>query len=133
MLTAGAGDLSDQKGPDAEFHDRLAAGRIDLPLCLGCGRFHFYPRLLCPHCGDTELAWQTASGRGEVYSTTVVRRKPERGGDYNVCVIDLAEGVRMMTRVDGIAPTEVRIGMAITAHVGEIDGTPAVLCKPAEG
>ncbi len=54
------------------------------------------------------LSWNfdlldAASGKGRVHTTTVVRRKPERGGDYNVCMVELEEGVRMMSRVDGIA------------------------------
>lgn len=79
------------------------------------------------------LTWHAASGKGEIHTTTTVRRRPEKGGDYNVCMIELSEGVRMMSRVDDIDPADVQIGMAITAFVGDIDGTPAVLCKPAEG
>ena len=80
----------------------------------------------------TALDWVEASGDGVVYSTTVVRRRPERGGDHNVALIDLAEGVRMMSRVEGPAPEAVRIGMAVRAYVGTIDGRPAVLFRPAE-
>jgi hypothetical protein len=61
-----------------------------------------------------------------------VRRKPERGGDYNVCMVELEEGVRMMSRVDGIAPDGVKIDMAVTAFVADADGTPAVFFKPSE-
>lgn len=39
----------------------------------------------------------------------------------------------MMSRVEGVAPSDVKIGMAVTAYAGEIDGTPAVLCRPKEG
>jgi len=62
-----------------------------------------------------------------------VRRSPEHGGDCNICIVELEEGVRMMSRVEGVAPSDVKIGMAVTAYAGEIDGTPAVLCKPTEG
>ena len=70
------------------------------------------------------------TGNGTVYSTTVVHRKPERGGDYNIALVDLAEGVRMMSRIDGIAPAEVSIGMPVAAYVGDVDGAPGVLFKP---
>ena len=62
-------------------------------------------------------------------STTrwVVRRKADKGGDYNVALIDLKEGARMMSRVEGVAPTEVKIGMAVSAHIGLIDGQHAVV------
>ncbi|MNH34755.1 hypothetical protein D3C79_953730 [compost metagenome] len=54
------------------------------------------------------------TGRGTVYSTTIVR-KPE--GDYTVCLVDLEEGPRLMSRVVGIPVEEVRIGMAIQARI----------------
>ena len=122
-----------QTGPDATFRKGLEQGEIRLQKCLSCERTLFFPRMACPHCHGTELDWQRVSGQGEVYTTTTVRRKPERGGDYNVCMVELAEGARMMSRVTGMVPDRVAIGMAVELFVGEIDGTPAVLCKPAEG
>jgi len=114
------------------FRDGLSKGQINLQHCGDCQQAIFFPRINCPHCGGTSLRWQPASGKGEVHTTTTVRRRPESGGDYNVSMIELAEGVRMMSRVDDIDPAEVKIGMAITAFVGEINGAPAVLCKPAQ-
>jgi len=122
-----------QSGPDLTFRDGLKRGEIKLQNCQSCGKFVFPPRVACPHCYGTELDLQQVSGLGEVHTTTTVRRKPERGGDYNVCMVELSEGPRMMTRVENIAPDKVSIGMAVKLFVGEIDDTPAVLCKPAEG
>ncbi len=85
--------------------------------CKSCGAYVYYPRALCPHCGSPDLEARQASGRGTVYSTTVVRRKPERGGDYNVVLVDLEEGPRMMSRVEGIAPDKVHIGMQVSARI----------------
>ena len=121
-----------QMGPDATFRECLKQGEIKLQKCLSCGQSVFFPRVACPHCHATELDWQQISGRGEVHTTTTVRRKAERGGDYNVCMVQLTEGPRMMSRVEGIAPDRVTIGMAVDLFVGEIDQTPAVLCKPVE-
>lgn len=104
-------------GPDAVFAAFLADGRFMLQQCDECKKHVFYPRVLCPHCGSPKLSWQPASGQGTVYSTTVVRRKPEQGGDYNVALVDLHEGPRMMSRVDGISPHEVTIGMAVYAQI----------------
>ena len=104
-------------GPDAVFASALAEGQFILQQCDECEKYVFYPRFLCPHCGSPELTWRPASGQGVVYSTTVVHRKPEQGGDYNVALIDLHEGPRMMSRVDGISPHEVSIGMAVRAHI----------------
>lgn len=114
-------------GPEKQYFDKLAAGRFEIQRCAGCGKHVFYPRVLCPHCGADRLDWVAPSGRGTIYSTTIVRRKPADGGDYNVCLVDLAEGVRLMSRVAGIAPDQVKIGMAVAARIadGLVEFTPA--------
>lgn len=104
-------------GPEQTYKDKLAQGSFEIQKCAGCGRHVFYPRVVCPHCGSDKLGWVAASGHGVVYSTTVVRRKPEAGGDYNVALIDLAEGPRMMSRVVGVEPTAVKIGMKVRARI----------------
>ena len=123
--------MTDAAGPDATFRNALAEGQILLPRCDDCGKFHFFPRILCPHCHGTAISWHRASGRGKVHTTMVVRQKPDRGGDYNVCIVELEEGVRMMSRVEGIAPADVVIDMDVAGFVDQADGTPAVLFRPA--
>ena len=125
--------MQDAKRPDQFFQRALAEGEILLPKCDDCGAYHFFPRVLCPHCHGAAISWKQATGKGRVYTTTVVRRSQNRGGDYNVCMVELQEGVRMMSRVEDIAPGEVAIDMAVTAFVGEAEGAPAVLFKPSEG
>ena len=110
--------MQDKTGSDQVFRRALADGEIALPKCDSCGKFHFFPRVVCPHCHETALSWHKASGCGEVHTTTVVRRKPERGGDYNICMVELEEGVRMMSRVEGVAPADVAIGMARRLDIG---------------
>ena len=124
--------MSDVPGPDQIFQRALANGEIILPKCNDCGAYHFFPRVLCPKCHGTAISWEQASGKGRVHTTTVVRRKPERGGDYNVCIVELEEGVRMMSRVEGITPGDVVIDMEVSAFVGEAEGAPAVFFKPVE-
>lgn len=116
-------------GPDAFFWKALGDGRIVLPRCETCKRLHFYPRVVCPLCHSTALEWVEASGRAEVYTTTTVRRPADQGGDYNLAIIELEEGVRLMSRVEGVAPDTVRIGMRLTAYASTIDNHPAVLCR----
>ncbi len=95
----------------------LDQGRFMIQRCGGCGQAVFQPRELCPHCGHGTLAFVAPAGTGTVYATTVVRRKPAEGGDYNVALIDLDEGCRLMSRVEGLGPTEVRIGQRVKARV----------------
>lgn len=118
-------------GPDAQYLAHLKAGSLHIQQCEDCGQFIFYPRVLCPHCGGTDLAWRQASGRGTVYATTVIRRRPEQGPPYNLCLVDLEEGVRLTSRVEGLAPEDVDVGMAVTARISEQDGEPIVVFDPA--
>lgn len=104
-------------GPDARYAAFLSEGRFRLQHCGGCERHVFYPRVLCPHCGSEALTWVDASGRGTVYATTVVRKRPEEGGPHNLCLVDLEEGVRLASRVEGLAPEKVAIGMAVKARI----------------
>jgi uncharacterized OB-fold protein len=63
----------------------------------------------------------TSAGAGVVYATTVVHRPDEQA--YNVCLVDLDEGVRAMGRVEGLAPQDVAIGLRVQARLGD-DGVP---------
>lgn len=118
-------------GPEAQFRAFLAEGRFMIQRSRSSGVHVFYPRVAAPGSGERDLVWVEASGDGKVYSTTVVRNRPEKGGDYNVALIDLAEGPRLMSRVVDIDPAAVRIGMKVRARVGELDGAPQVLFVPA--
>ncbi len=117
-------------GPEATFQAHLAEGRFMIQRSASTGLHVFYPRVVMPCSGEADLEWVEASGEGTVYATTVTRRRAEKGGDYNVALIDLAEGPRMMSRVVGIDPTEVTIGMKVQARIDELNGTPAVLFDP---
>lgn len=112
------------------YQAELDAGRFCIQHCPQCQEHVFTPRELCPHCGAGALRWVRASGLGTVYSTSTVTRKREAGGNYNVALIDLDEGVRMMSRVEGVAPEDVRIGQRVQAHVAQKDGHGLVLFQP---
>lgn len=120
-------------GPEAEFRERLAAGRFMLQRSAATGAFTFPPRTAAPGTGARDLEWVEASGEGVVYSTTVTRRRPEQGGPLNIAIIEMKEGPRMMSRVEGIDPEAVRIGMKVRASIREVQGDLAVVWTPAEG
>jgi uncharacterized OB-fold protein len=117
--------------PDAEFRAFLAEGRFMIQRSKSSGAHVFYPRAVAPGTGARDLEWVQACGRGVVYSTTVVRKKPPEPS-YNVALIDLAEGPRMMSRVEGLDPAAVAIGMAVQARIIDQDGEPVVIFDPAE-
>lgn len=116
------------------FHQAaLDAGRFLIQHCGACGRHVYFPRESCPHCGGAALEWTTPSGNGAVYAVTTVRRRRADGGDLNVSVIDLDEGVRLMSRVDNLAPGAVRIGQRVKARVDVREGRGLVLFDAIEG
>ena len=90
----------------------------------------FYPRVAEPRTGATDLEWVEASGAALSTRRTVVRQKPP-APDYNVALIELAEGPRMMSRVVGIAPADVKIGMAVRARIVVEDDAPLVVFEAA--
>ena len=99
---------------EAHYFGRLAHGVFEIPRCQECARYHFFPRVVCPFCGSQALQWATPSGFGHIYSTTVVRGKEV---SHNVCLVDLDEGPRLMSRVVGIDPGDVRIGARVKAQI----------------
>ena len=120
-------------GPDAMFSQFLAQKEFRIQRCRGCGSHLFYPRLACTRCGGVELEWVAASGRGVVHAVSIVNRSAEKGGPYNVVLVDLAEGPRMMSRVEGVGNEAVRIGMAVRARVAEGADGPCVVFDAATG
>lgn len=101
------------------FWESVRRGAMELQRCNGCQQFIFYPRGICPHCLSDDLTWERAQGTGEVYAFTIVYRHPNPAfqGDipYVVALIELTEGVRMLTNLVDVAadPTVVRVGMPV--------------------
>ena len=118
-------------GPEAEFRSYLAEGRFLIQRSVSTGAYVFYPRPFIPGTGETDLEWVEASGEGTVYSTTTNRRSPEKGGTFNIALIDLAQGPRMLSRVVGMASEDVKIGQKVRAKIEDVDGAPAVVWEAA--
>ena len=117
-------------GAQARYFQLLDEGRFLIQKCGDCAGYVFYPRQICPHCHSDALSFVAPKGTGAVYSTTTVRRKLEAGGDYDVSLIDLDEGVRMMSRVEGVSPDQVRIGMRVKVRVALGGTEPLVVFDP---
>lgn len=101
----------------APYWEAAQEGRLDIPLCGDCGKHHFYPRAICPHCHSDNLKFDTVSGRGEVHTFTIARRPagPAFAEDvpYVVALIELEEGPRMMSRIQTDDPESVQIGASV--------------------
>ncbi len=111
----------------------LDAGRFLVQHCADCGKHIYYPREVCPHCGSEALALVEPLGTGTVHAVTTVRRKLDAGGDLNVSLIDLDEGVRLMSRVDNLPPDQVKIGQRVKARVRITEGHGLVVFDTLEG
>ena len=79
----------------------------------------FYPRVIAPGSGNEQLKWRESKGIGTVYAVTVVYPKAE--APYNIVLVDMAEGFRIMSRVDDIDAHKVRIGMRVRMCVQRDD------------
>jgi uncharacterized OB-fold protein len=111
----------EELGPEARYWAHLKEGHFLIQKSKSTGEYVFYPRLIAPGSGADDLEFVEVSGKGVVYSTTVVRQSPKHGGDYNLAVIQLEEGPRLLSRVVDIAPDEVKIGMAVRARIQTVD------------
>ena len=112
-------------GPEAEYRAHLRDGRFMLQRSRSTGVHTFYPRVAIPGTGEQDLEWVAASGLATVYAITVNRA---RDGSYNLALVDLDEGPRMMTHIDGVET--VPIGTRVRACIVEQDGAPLVVFVP---
>jgi uncharacterized protein len=102
------------------FFAAAGEGRLVIPRCDQCNKFFFYPTVLCPHCHSMGHSWVEAVGTAQVYSFTAVYRAPAPGvaTPYVVGIVELTEGIRMMTNIVDCSPDDVTIGMPVKVKFG---------------
>jgi uncharacterized OB-fold protein len=103
------------QSPLKTYLDHLERGELAYQFSPAANRAVFYPRVLCPFTGSDRLEWRVSAGKGTVHATTVVH--PQEGAPFNVALIDCDEGFRLMSRVEEIAPNDVKIGMRVRFRV----------------
>lgn len=101
-----------KKSPLGVYNEHLQRGELAYQFSPSVGKPVFYPRIICPYTGSEDLEWRISKGLGTVHATTVVH--PAQGEAYNVCLVDMDEGYRLMSRVEDIDPMAVKIGMRVT-------------------
>lgn len=106
--------------PDLEqqpYWDAAREHRLLIKRCGSCRRPHFYPRPFCPHCWSSQVEWEEASGSGTLYTFSIVRRNDlppfNERVPYIAAIVDLDEGVRMMTNLEQCHERDARIGMRV--------------------
>ncbi len=105
------------------FWDAAAEGQLLVKRCRSCGQVHYYPRAICPFCFADATEWLQASGRGTIYSYSVMRRVPV---PYAIAYVTLEEGVTMMTNIVGCDLDAIRIGQAVKVVFRPTEGGPPV-------
>jgi uncharacterized protein len=114
--TVGLRALPQPDHASRHYWQRAADGQLVLQRCVTCGEYQFYPRALCTACaGETE--WVDATGRGTLYTYTVIRQNRSEAfaalSPYAVGIVELDEGVRMMSNIVDCDVDELQVGMAL--------------------
>jgi uncharacterized protein len=123
-------DLPTIEAESQAFWDAANHGQLMLAKCKSCGRLHYYPRPMCPHCWSHDVGLTPASGRGVVYtySTVFVNDLPPFKSrlPYIAASVELAEGLRITTNIVGCSPEQVRIGLPVTVRFEVIAANVAI-------
>ena len=118
--------------PDSAQHFQgLQEGKLLLPRCDRCSIVFWYPRHHCPACGANTVSWLAASGKGLIYSFTVVRKGSgpyAEVGPYALAYVELDEGVRVLSNITDVTDIQsLTIGMPVKAVFDREPGTPVLL------
>jgi uncharacterized OB-fold protein len=117
--------------PDTEqFWLAAKDGNLMIGHCNSCGEKHYYPRGMCPHCGSAKVELIRSSGKGEIYSWSVLRRADP---PFAIAYVTLDEGPTMMTNIIECDLDNLHIGQRVELKFSpteEKDGPPVPTFKP---
>jgi uncharacterized OB-fold protein len=121
----------------APFWDAAAQHRLKIPNCNACDAAFFYPRPICPRCGSRDIGWLEARGTGTLHSFCVQYRSSVPGltevGPFVTALVDLDEGVRMMSFLVGVPadPEFITCDTRVEVQFLDLpDGHAAIAFKP---
>jgi uncharacterized OB-fold protein len=111
-----------------EFWEAADAGRLVAQRCGGCGRLRHPPRPMCPHCHSLEYEVIDLAGTGTVYSYSILHYPQTPAFTYPVVavIVEVDEGVRMVSNLEDVSPDDVRIGMPVAVRFVPTRGDVAV-------
>lgn len=103
-----------------DYFEGCALGELRLRRCLRCDARFRFAHSWCPRCWSADLGWDRAGGQGRVSHFSIVHQAPyeafEDDAPYVIALVDLDEGVRMMTNIIGCDPRQVYVGMDVQVH-----------------
>ena len=107
------------------FWDGVRQHKLLVQKCSSCGKLRHIPKPLCSSCLSQEYTWAPLTGRGHVYTYTIMNRAPAVGFQedlpYAVALVELEGGIRMISNIVGCTPQEVRIGMPVKAVYEDVN------------
>ena len=106
------------------FWDAAAQQKLIIQRCHDCNAWVWTPRPSCNECGSENVEWTQVSGKGEVYSFTVIRQVVGRAASkafepdipYVIAWVDLDEGPRLITNIIGCPVENVKLGMKVSVQ-----------------
>jgi uncharacterized OB-fold protein len=105
------------------FWNAARDGKLMLGRCRACGEMHYYPRSICPHCFSNDTELKAASGRGRIYSFSIMRRAET---PYVIAYVTLAEGPTMMTNIVKCDSDALAIGQPVRLLFQAAEGGEAL-------
>jgi uncharacterized OB-fold protein len=112
------------------FWEGCRNGKLLLQQCSECHHYQFYPRLYCMHCNSDILQWVEASGRGTIYSYTIIHqnKSPEFVHDtpYNVALVQLDEGPRLLSNIVDIEVADLKVDLLVAVVFDQVNETFAL-------
>jgi uncharacterized OB-fold protein len=106
------------------FWEAAKAHKFVLQQCVGCGKFVYYPRAICPYCHGDQLEWKDASGEGTIHTFTIARRPAgpafKEDVPYVIALIDLKEGPRMLSNIVTDDVDSVKIGQQVSVIYDDV-------------
>lgn len=109
-----------ESSPLETYRVHLASGKLAYQFDVASNKPVFHPRVVAPVTGNDSLEWRISQGLGTVYATTILYPRGEPA--YNVVLIDMDEGFRLMSRVESVPAADVRIGMRVRVRVHQPEG-----------
>ena len=107
------------------FWEACRRHELCLQRCGACGTLRHHPRPMCPHCNSVAYEWARASGRGTLYTFTIVHGPTlpafQAQAPYNVAVIQLDEGPFLVSNIVGCRAEQLRIGMRVEVVFEDLD------------
>lgn len=112
------------EGLSKEFYAWCRQGELRFQSCSQCGCLRHVPREICPHCSSMKSEWVRSQGRGAIYTWTEVVRPLHPAftdiAPYAPVVVEMTEGVRMLSCVLDCPPAELRIGMPVEVEFVQV-------------